>query len=75
VNDEPTQFLINLTNTLANVPLNDALSGMISATMLLIVGTNLPESDQDAILEQVVATMRVRLKDARSVVLTGFLPQ
>jgi hypothetical protein len=61
-----TAFISNLTSSLNGVPLGHAISGLISAMLMLIVATKLSTEDQDAILDKINVTMKNKIKEARS---------
>ena len=74
MSDTINPFINKLTASLDGVSMGEAISGLVSALMLLIIGTTASQEAQDGLLEQVVSTMRQRMQAARSIVETGQLP-
>ena len=67
-------FLRRLTGTLEGVRIAEAISGLVSALLLVVISGTQDEQVQTGMVEAIAETMRTKLKEARVVAETGQLP-
>lgn len=72
--NEATPFQLQLSNLLNGVRVDEAISGLVSAILILICSTKLPTEDQEKMLAGICAAMQNKLGTARHMLTTGQLP-